>query len=73
MTTIEKTGLAKDQEHYQQSELQPIEVIQRTSTKEETKGHLRNTILKYLLRAKHKENELKDYEKALHTARGWCR
>lgn len=47
--------------HYADMEVQPIVIMQRTSTREEFKGFLYNTAAKYHYRAGHKQGEA--YEK----------
>lgn len=58
--------------HYQALPLQPIEVMQAVLTYSEFIGYLKGNIIKYCLRAGHKQGEgaSKDYEKALRY-KGW--
>jgi hypothetical protein len=58
------TGFAADQKHYQTAELQPIETMQMYLSHEEFIGFLKGNVLKYTLRAGHKEDAAKDLEKA---------
>ena len=52
--------------HYQAMSLQPIEVMQALLTSDEFMGYLKGNVIKYCLRAGHKQGESanKDYEKA---------
>lgn len=56
-------GTAKTQIHYQQAEVQFIEIAQMYLTPEEFKGFLKGNILKYALRANFKGQEQADINK----------
>ena len=59
-----KSGLAKDQAHYEIGELQSIELIQMILTPEEFIGFCKGNVLKYNIRAKRKGCEQIDIDKA---------
>ena len=48
-------------EHYKKLPIEPIELMRMTLTKEELKGFFKGNIIKYALRAGHKQGE--DYSK----------
>ena len=50
-------GHPRKSSHYQLTLLQPIEIMQRTMTKEEFIGFLKGNIIKYSIRGGHKEGE----------------
>ena len=51
-------------EHYTYGGIETIDYMQAKSSPEEFRGHLRLTAMKYLSRAGHKDDILKDYKKA---------
>lgn len=57
-------GAAKAQKHYQQAEIEPIEIMQMYLSPEEFRGFLLGNVIKYTLRAKFKGLPLVDLEKA---------
>lgn len=59
-----KTGLAKDQAHYQQADKQPIEIMQDYMPSEHFIGFLHGNLIKYSLRANYKGNNQIDIDKA---------
>lgn len=50
--------------YYQELGLEPLEVMKRTFTIDELRGFYKGNIIKYLLRAGHKDPAEKDIEKA---------
>lgn len=50
--------------HYTVGGIETIDYMAAKSTPEEFRGHLRLTAMKYLSRAGHKDDALKDYKKA---------
>lgn len=56
-------GLASDAKHYQQAEVEPIEVMQMYFTSEMMHGFCLGNVIKYALRARFKGTEMKDIEK----------
>lgn len=50
--------------YYKLGGIETIDYMQAKSTPEELRGHLRLTALKYLSRAGHKDEVLKEYKKA---------
>lgn len=50
--------------HYTVGGIETIDYMAAKATPEEFRGHLRLTALKYLSRAGHKDDALKDYKKA---------
>ncbi len=50
-------GHPRKSSHYQLTLLQPLEIMQRTMTKEEFIGFLKGNIIKYSIRGGHKEGE----------------
>lgn len=57
-------GTAKDASYYAESSLQPIEIMQKLMTKQQFLGFLIGNVIKYRLRAGHKEDAEKDLNKA---------
>jgi molecular chaperone DnaK (HSP70) len=57
-------GTSQTAIHYQQAEVQPIEIMQMYMTKEQFIGFLKGNIIKYTLRAGHKDSEITDITKA---------
>lgn len=57
-------GTAKSQTHYQQADVQPIEIMQMYMTPEQFKGFLYGNVLKYSLRYQYKGQAKVDLEKA---------
>jgi hypothetical protein len=51
-------------DHYKVGGIETIDYMKAKSTKEEFRGHLRLTALKYLSRYGHKDNQLQELEKA---------
>lgn len=51
------------QKHYENNQIQPIEIMKANFTPEEYKGFLQGNVLKYLLRHKYK-NGMEDLQKA---------
>ena len=51
-------------EHYKQGGLEVITILRKKMSKEEFKGFCKGNILKYVLRAEHK-NGVEDYKKAM--------
>lgn len=64
MKKIKADDKPKNENYYQKSAMQPIEVMQAVLTPEQFKGFLMGNIIKYRMRAKYKENYDKDMEKA---------
>ncbi len=64
MPKKDKTGLAKDQTHYQQANKQPIEIMQDYMPPEHFIGFLHGNLIKYSLRANYKGNNQVDIDKA---------
>jgi hypothetical protein len=62
-------GTAKAQGHYQQAEIQPIEIMQEYLTPEEFRGFLKGNVIKYSLRANFKGHEQVDIDKAFQYAK----
>lgn len=56
-------GLASAAKHYQQAEVEPIEVMQMYFTSEMMHGFCLGNVIKYALRARFKGTEMKDIEK----------
>ena len=50
--------------HYKQGGLEVITILRKKMSKEEFKGFCKGNILKYILRAEHK-NGVEDYKKAM--------
>ena len=67
-------GQPRKSSHYQLTLLQPLEIMQRTMTKEEFIGFLKGNIIKYSIRGGHKEGESpeKDLTK-VNTYHRWLR
>ena len=67
-------GHPRKSSHYQITLLQPLEIMQRTMTKEEFIGFLKGNIIKYSIRGGHKEGESpeKDLTK-VNTYHRWLR
>lgn len=63
-------GVSAKQEHYQNSALQPIQVMQRIMSKEQFYGFLMGNFIKYSMRMSHKKSESveKEKEKAMQYA-----
>ena len=57
-------GTSAGQNHYKSSAMQPIQVMQRIMTVEQFKGFLIGNVIKYSMRAGHKDAVYKDYNKA---------
>lgn len=57
-------GTAKAQIHYQQADIQPIEIMQMYMTPEEFRGFLKGNVIKYSLRANFKGSPQADIDKA---------
>lgn len=51
-------------DHYKVGGIETIDYMKAKSTKEEFRGHLRLTALKYLSRVGHKDDGLQEYKKA---------
>jgi hypothetical protein len=62
-------GTAKAQTHYQQAEVQPIEIMQMYLTPEEFRGFLKGNLIEYSLKAKFKGSEQVDIDKAYQYAK----
>ena len=73
-TTDVPQGHPRKSSHYQLTLLQPLEIMQRTMTKEEFIGFLKGNIIKYSIRGGHKEGESpeKDLTK-VNTYHRWLR
>ena len=56
-------GVSAKQEHYQNSALQPIQVMQRIMSKEQFYGFLMGNFIKYSMRMSHKKSESIEKEK----------
>ena len=52
--------------HYKSMRVEPWDVIDGCFTKEEAKGYYRGNVIKYVMRAGRKGNEVEDYRKAAH-------
>ena len=67
-------GHPRKSSHYQLTLLQPIEIMQRTMTKDEFIGFIKGNIIKYSIRGGHKEGESpeKDLTK-VNTYHRWLR
>lgn len=61
----ERSGMAIAQSHYNQRDVEPIEIMQMYFTAQELYGFCKGNALKYILRSRFKGTELKDMEKAL--------
>ena len=61
--TIKEDGTAKSATHYQQAEIEPIEIMQMYFTKEMFLGFLIGNVIKYALRFRFKGSEKKDISK----------
>lgn len=61
----DKSGMAIAQSHYNQCEVEPIEVMQMYFTPQEMYGFCKGNAVKYVLRSRFKGHELQDMEKAL--------
>lgn len=64
--------MEKYNQHYKELAIEPIELLRITLTKEELQGFIKGNIIKYALRAGHKEGE--DYSKdvaKLLVYKGW--
>ena len=61
-------GSALQAKHYQNTDQQPIEIMQRNLTPEEFKGFLKGNVIKYLFRSQYKGTEIQDLEKMLQYA-----
>lgn len=59
----EKSGMAIDQAHYNQCEVEPIEIMQMHFTSEMMHGFCLGNVIKYALRARFKGTEMTDIEK----------
>ena len=51
-------------DHYTHGGIEAIDYMMAKSTAEEFRGYLRLSVLKYLSRAGHKDDELQEYKKA---------
>lgn len=56
-------GVSAKQEHYQNSALQPIQVMQRIMSKDQFYGFLMGNFIKYSMRMSHKKGESVEKEK----------
>lgn len=56
-------GNAKSATHYQQADIEPIEIMQKYFTAEMMHGFCLGNVIKYALRARFKGSEMKDIEK----------
>jgi Protein of unknwon function (DUF3310) len=65
--TYEEHSLAKavNPSHYKQNGIETIDYMKAISTKEEYRGHLKLTAIKYLSRLGKKDNELQEASKCL--------
>ena len=64
-TTMPKiNGTTEAAKHYQVSDMQPIEIMQSYMPKEQFLGLLRGNVIKYILQMGHKDDKLKEAEKA---------
>lgn len=61
----DRSGMAIAQSHYNQREVEPIEVMQMYFTPQEMYGFCKGNAVKYVLRSRFKGHELQDMEKAL--------
>lgn len=61
----ERSGMAIAQPHYNQCDVEPIEIMQMYFTPQEMYGFCKGNAVKYILRSRFKGTELKDMEKAL--------
>ena len=61
---IASDGRATNQKHYQIAAVQPIEIMQMYLSPEAFQGFLRGNALKYLLRVGHKDENMKEIDKA---------
>lgn len=59
------SGMAIAQAHYNQCDIEPIEIMQMYFTAQEMYGFCKGNALKYILRSRFKGHELQDMEKAL--------
>lgn len=60
---LKEDGTAKNATHYQQAEIEPIEIMQMYMTQDEFYGFCLGNVIKYALRSRFKGSELKDIEK----------
>lgn len=61
----ERSGMAIAQSHYNQCDVEPIEIMQMYFTPQEMYGFCKGSAVKYVLRSRFKGHELQDMEKAL--------
>lgn len=67
-------GHPRKSSHYQLTLLQPLEIMQRTMTKEEFIGFLKGNIIKYSIRGGHKEGESPEKDSTkVNTYHRWLR
>lgn len=67
-------GDPRKSSHYQLTLLQPLEIMQRTMTKEEFIGFLKGNIIKYSIRGGHKEGESPEKDSTkVNTYHRWLR
>lgn len=60
----EESDVVNSPEHYRQGGIECIEAIEASMTREEFKGYLRGSVLKYLWRYQHKGKPVEDLRKA---------
>lgn len=60
----EENDVVNSPEHYRQGGIECIEAIEASMTREEFKGYLRGSVLKYLWRYQHKGKPVEDLRKA---------
>lgn len=64
--------MEKYNQHYKELAIEPIELMRITLTREELQGFIKGNIIKYALRAGHKEGESYDKDVAkLLVYKGW--
>lgn len=64
MGTRSSADVVNSPEHYRQGGIECIEAIQASMTREEFKGYLKGSVLKYLWRYQHKGKPVEDLRKA---------
>lgn len=63
-TYIGEDDIINQPSHYTYGEIEPIEYMKAKMSDEEFRGFLKGSVIKYISRAGHKDNELEDYKKA---------
>ena len=61
----EEQDLVNSPSHYNMLDVEAIDIVEMSRTKDEFQGYLKGNALKYLIRYKHKGNPKQDLDKAL--------